>query len=62
MVIADMNGVDPAAGSGHDYGLLLSGQALIDALSPEFLQMISDPRYGLPIRGFAFDYPLRKAF
>ncbi len=60
-VIAVLNGMDTDAGTGENYGVLLGNQALRDALSPDFMNMISDPKYGLPLDGFSFDYQLEKA-
>lgn len=60
-VIATLNGLDTNPGTSESYGILLGNQALRDALSPDFMNMINDPKYGLPLDGFSFDYPLEKA-
>lgn len=39
-------------------GFTYRGQALRDELHPEFLEMLENPVFGLPMDGFAFDYPL----
>ena len=61
-VIAVLNGVAPQEGMRFgSYGLYLKGQALRAKLQPEFLSMLENQKFGLPMTGFAFDYPLELA-